>query len=301
MNSTPKRQWANLTPTERGAKFAPSLLPMSDERIKQRFMQKVSVNPNGCWEWRAAIKENGYGVFTVNGRNHYAHRVSFEIYCGKIPDGLDVCHTCDNRKCVNPIHLFVGTRADNLQDAARKGRTARGEKNGTHTHPERVLKCERHHAAKLTARQAAQIREMRNQGVVYRVIASLFGISKPCQRHCVWQVLARDEGRLTMSCYLLHFSRPYIGQRRNPNAKRVQVVNHYLGYSKRDPYERITQHQQGQGARLTQVAVNAGIQLIPAQIWMSATRKDERKLKNRKNAAQLCPLCHAKLSQEKTK
>ena len=102
-----------------------------------------------------------------------------------------------------------------------------------------------------------------------------------------------------MSCYLLHFSKPYIGTRRNPNAKRVQVVSHYLGYAKRDPYERITQHQQGQGARLTQVAVNAGIELIPAQIWMSATRKDERKFKNRKNAAQLCPVCQSQRSHAK--
>lgn len=94
-----------------------------------------------------------------------------------------------------------------------------------------------------------------------------------------------------MSCYLLHFSKPYVGTRRNPNAKRVQVVNHYIGYAERDPYERIAQHQQGHGARLTQVAVQAGIKLIPAQIWMSGTRKDERKLKNRKNAAKLCPIC----------
>lgn len=96
-----------------------------------------------------------------------------------------------------------------------------------------------------------------------------------------------------MSCYLLHFSKPYVGVRRNPNAKRVQVVTHYIGYAQRDPHARIAAHQSGHGARLTQVAVQNGIELIPAQIWMSATRKDERKLKNRKNAAQLCPLCQA--------
>lgn len=91
--------------------------------------------------------------------------------------------------------------------------------------------------------------------------------------------------------YLLHFSKPYVGVRRNPNAKRTQVVSHYLGYAARDPYERIAQHQKGQGARLTQVAVLAGIELIPAQIWMSGTRREERKLKNRKNLRKLCPLC----------
>ena len=94
-----------------------------------------------------------------------------------------------------------------------------------------------------------------------------------------------------MSCYLLHFSKPYIGKKRNPNARRVQVVGHYLGYAKRDPYARIEQHQKGCGARLTQVAVQSGIELIVAQIWMSGTRRDERKLKNRKNAKKLCPFC----------
>lgn len=94
-----------------------------------------------------------------------------------------------------------------------------------------------------------------------------------------------------MSVYLLHFSKPYVGTRRNPNAKRTQIVSHYLGYAERDPYERIAQHKAGHGARLTQVAVANGIELIPAKIWMSGTRKDERKLKNRKHAARLCPLC----------
>ncbi len=96
-----------------------------------------------------------------------------------------------------------------------------------------------------------------------------------------------------MSVYLLHFSRPYVGAQRNPNAKRVQVVKHYIGYAKGDPQTRIEQHQQGHGARLTQVAVHAGIELVTACVWMNGTRKDERKLKNRKNAAKLCPYCQA--------
>ncbi|HZQ04946.1 MAG TPA: endonuclease [Anaerolineae bacterium] len=94
-----------------------------------------------------------------------------------------------------------------------------------------------------------------------------------------------------MSCYLLHFSKPYVGKRRNPNAKRVQIVQHYLGYAKRDAEDRIELHRKGQGARLTQVAVESGIELIVVKIWKSGTRKDERKFKNRKNAAQLCPIC----------
>lgn len=104
-----------------------------------------------------------------------------------------------------------------------------------------------------------------------------------------------------MSCYLLHFSKPYTGIRRNPNAKRVQTVSHYLGYAEHDPYARIAQHQEGRGARLTQVVVHTGIELIPAQIWMSGTRKDERRLKNRKNAARFCPLCNPKVNEDHSK
>lgn len=101
-----------------------------------------------------------------------------------------------------------------------------------------------------------------------------------------------------MSCYLLHFSRPYIGERRNPNAKRLQIVSYYIGYAKGDPQARIAEHQRGHGARLTQVAVQHGIALVPARIWKRGTRKDERKLKNRKNARQLCPFCKAQHPKE---
>lgn len=86
-----------------------------------------------CWEWTGAIKSNGYGVIGKGGRKDgvdHAHRVAYRIYNGQIPVGFDVCHTCDNRKCVNPRHLYVGTRKDNMQDCVRRGRTNKpaGEK-----------------------------------------------------------------------------------------------------------------------------------------------------------------------------
>lgn len=93
-----------------------------------RFWNKVNKEgPNGCWEWVGKIKvgkEGGYGIF----RDMRAHRYSWELFNGLIPDKLIICHKCDNRKCVNPDHLFLGTQFDNMKDMTKKGRRAYGEK-----------------------------------------------------------------------------------------------------------------------------------------------------------------------------
>ncbi len=105
--------------------------------ILERFWSKVekSQEPDGCWLWKGATNGKGYGKIVVAGHNWqtYAHRVSWMIHNGAIPEGLEILHNCpsgDNPACVNPAHMFVGTHKQNGEDMAKKGRAHKGFKLG---------------------------------------------------------------------------------------------------------------------------------------------------------------------------
>lgn len=98
-------------------------IPHRDNLIK-KFEKYVDVKEEGCWEWKGGTNGSNYGSVTIDGDHipKSAHRKSYELFVDDIPEGLFVCHHCDNPPCIRPDHLFVGTQKDNLQDASEKGR-----------------------------------------------------------------------------------------------------------------------------------------------------------------------------------
>lgn len=142
----------------------------SDETLEVRFLAKVKKgdNEDSCWLWQASTQAFGYGCIGTSKGLSGAHRVSYRLYKGEIPDGICVLHKCDNPKCCNPKHLFLGTKRENAIDRNRKGRGK---------FP--VLRGEASPAAKLTKEQVEQIRASSES---HSSLSRLYGVV-PAQIH----------------------------------------------------------------------------------------------------------------------
>lgn len=126
-------------------------------RSKEQFEANYE-KTDGCWIWKGVVSKGGYGRI---GSVELSHRKQYKYIYGKIPKGIQVCHTCDNRLCVNPAHLFLGTIADNMKDKNTKKRQAKGSKIGNSI---------------LTEEKVLEIRKMRLSGKEYQEIANHFSI-----------------------------------------------------------------------------------------------------------------------------
>jgi len=147
---------------------------MHDFKTIERFIKKLSLDyDTGCWNWTGYLN-GGYGAFCIGGpirtnRVRKAHRVAWEIYNGEIPDGMCVCHHCDNPKCCNPNHLWLGTHKQNMEDMKSKGRLKYNPaKSG-----------ELHHNNKFAEMDITSMREMYAKGYTQDEIATIFNTSQP--------------------------------------------------------------------------------------------------------------------------
>lgn len=128
--------------------------------LSERLLSSYVIDDaTGCWNWTLQKDKKGYGRIGVNGTPRGAHRISYELHCGLVPDEMHVLHRCDNPACINPEHLFIGTNAENMADRNAKGRQQRGSKHGL---------------AKLTEYDALAIRTA--TGITLRDLADTYGV-----------------------------------------------------------------------------------------------------------------------------
>lgn len=138
------------------------------------FWDRLAKQSGGCWEYQGCRNKSGYGRLQPPGQSKtvLAHRYAYELTYGPIPDGLFICHACDNPSCCNPAHLRPGTNSDNVQDAMQRGRRRLDW-------PGPVLRGEKNPSAKLTDAQTEEIRAKKTSGkYLQRDLAREYGVSE---------------------------------------------------------------------------------------------------------------------------
>jgi hypothetical protein len=132
------------------------------EEARNRLLSCIK-KENDCWIWQKSCFVDGYGQTSLKGKKVRAHRLSYFLFKGINPGKLYVCHTCDNRKCINPDHLWLGTAKKNTQDSIIKGRSV-------------LLKGEKSYSSKLTEKEVKEIKELLKNGMYQRNIAKIYKV-----------------------------------------------------------------------------------------------------------------------------
>lgn len=159
--------------------------------LAERFWEKVD-RTGECWIWTGCRDSRGYGRFGVGRLAHpqveAAHRMSYMLTYGPVPDGKEICHTCDIPACVRPEHLYAGTHAENQRDMSARKRAATGERHGVHLHPERVSRGEARPLAKLTETDVRAIRaEYAAGGISAKRLGWKYDVSEMAVLKIVWR------------------------------------------------------------------------------------------------------------------
>jgi len=155
--------------------------------LKCKILSRINIiKKTGCWEWNKPRQKTGYGTVMYESKVIPAHRASYLVFKGEISKGLLVCHLCDNRKCVNPDHLWLGTCSENMIDCSRKGRLVdnTGRKRSHETiaklklRPRPDKRGEKHHLTKLTNESVLDIRKSSEIGILNCELAIKYNVSK---------------------------------------------------------------------------------------------------------------------------